>query len=137
MKGSSGESMNSGVLEKGILAHILRRCTDNPGNDAEIGRKIVGVISTIVRREHFQDPVLGRIFAAVKLWSSDAVLPLAAELYEMFRYVGDQEAAVIFEFMTSRTVYQVTVQDVFTETGKCGKHVACSDYSPVRTTAGT
>ena len=92
MKRSSEEDMSSDVLEKGILAHILRRCSDDSGNNPEI-REIVGVISTIVRREHFQDPVLGRVFAAVKLWSSDAVLPLAAELYEMFRYIGDQEAA--------------------------------------------
>jgi hypothetical protein len=93
MTKSNDEPMSSDVLEKGLLAHVIRRCSENSGNNADMDRRTVGIICTIVRREHFQDPVLGRIFAAVKLWSADASACLAAELYAMFQYVGDATAA--------------------------------------------
>ncbi len=94
MKEQKEEAMNSDMHERGLIAHVLRRCCDDSGDNNDIGRKIVGIIATIVQRESFQDPDLGRIWAAVKLWSADASSScLAAELYEMFKYVGDQQAA--------------------------------------------
>ena len=93
MKRSSEEDMSSDVLEKGLIAHVLRRCCDDSGSNAEIGRTIVGILATIVQRESFQDPDLGRIWAAVKLWSADESSScLAAELYEMFNFIGDETA---------------------------------------------
>lgn len=80
MKGFS----RNDVVEKGLLAILL----------CERSRKTIGVVSMIVTREDFQDLLLGRIFAAVKLWSTDEEChSLASELREMFLYCGDEVAA--------------------------------------------
>jgi hypothetical protein len=81
-------------LEKGLIAHVLRKFSSDAADNADIGRRIVGVISSIVGREHYQNSVLARIWTAVQLWSADAEgSSLAAELFEMFRFLGDEAAA--------------------------------------------
>ena len=93
MKRSSEEDADSDMHERGLIAHVLRRCCDDSGNNNDIGRKIVGIIATIVQRESFQDPDLARVWAAVCLWSADESSScLAAELYEMFNFIGDETA---------------------------------------------
>ena len=93
MKEQKEEAMNSDILERGLLAHVLRRCCNDSESNAEIGRTIVGILATIVQRESFQDPDLARVWAAVCLWSADESSScLAAELYEMFNFIGDETA---------------------------------------------
>lgn len=71
------------ILEMGLLAHLLRRCEQT----------ITGIVGTVLRREDFEIPVHGRLFAALKLWSVEATESLPSELHDMFIFCGDTEAA--------------------------------------------
>lgn len=110
MKESYEEDADSEVLEMGLIAHVLRKFSNDSGDTADVGRRIVAVISSIVSREHYQNPVLARIWSAVQLWSADTEnICLAAELFEMFKFISDESAVAALIEMSSAS-YPVSTQ---------------------------
>lgn len=81
MRQLKAEFQNNSVVERGLLARLLTHPEE---------RTTVGLI---IMREDFEEPVLGRLFAATMLWGADATQPLALELHRMFLLCGDQAAA--------------------------------------------
>lgn len=93
MRKSRQEDVESDVLERGLIAHVIRLFGDGSGDNGDAGRRVVGVISSIVQKEHYRNVVLARIWIALQMWSADSEeFCLGAELFEMFRFNGDLEA---------------------------------------------
>lgn len=102
MKRSYEENADSDLLEKGLIAHVIRMFGDGSEGNGDAGRRVVGVISSIVQREHYQNPVLARIWSAVQLWSADTEdICLGAELFEMCRFNKDEDAMAALIDMSS------------------------------------